>query len=212
MTDPKALVEQAAKGDATAFGQLVTRYRALVYALCVSQARLPADAEDLMQEVFIRVHRDLKNLHDPNRFLPWLRQVSRNVCRMWLRRQRGALVPLEAVGERDDTAAVARLRRVELSEIIGRALGQVSAKSREVLALRYLADCSESEIAAALNLLPATVKSRLHEGREQAKRRLLPVVKELLAAQTASGEMVQQILARCGSPGCICPEVLTERR
>jgi len=212
MTGLEALVERAAQGDGSAFGQLVSRCWGLVYAICLDEVGRPIDAEDLTQEVFVRVHRDLGGLREPERFLAWLRQVARNVCRMWLRRRRVAFAPLEAVAEQNDLSAAARLRRLELGEIVSRMLAQVSPKSREVLALHYLARCSEAEIAETLGLFPATVKSRLHEARGQAKRKLLPVVRELLSLQTPLEEIVEQIMARCGSPGCICPDMLLEGR
>jgi len=212
MTGLEALVERAAQGDGSAFGQLVSRCWGLVYAICLGEVGRPTDAEDLTQEVFVQVHRDLGDLRAPGRFLAWLRQVTRNVCRMWLRRGRIASVPLGAGTEQEDPTAVATLREAELAEIVGRMLAQVSPKSREVLALHYLAGCSEADIAETLGLLSATVKSRLREAREQAKRKLLPVVRELLSLQTPSEEIVEQIMARCGNPGCICPDMLLEGR
>lgn len=206
------LVKQAAKGDAEAFSRLLARYRGFVYAICLSQVRQAAEAEDLTQEVFVRVYQDLADLRDPQKFLPWLRQVTRNVCRMWFRQQRPASPLLETIAEQDDAATAARLRRSELGEIISVTLTQLSRKNREVLALHYLVGCSEAEIAASLGLSRATIKSRLHEGRQQAKRKLLPSVKELLSLQAPSKEMVDRIMQRCNSPGCICPDTLMEGR
>jgi len=162
------------------------------------------------------VAHDLADLREPDKFLPWLRQVARNVCRMWRRRQRPTPEPLDTVAEVDDPTAAARFRRAELVEIVRRMLAQVSPKSREVLALHYLAGYSEAEIAVALGLSSATVKSRLREGREQAKRNLLPVVRELLALQTKPGcgcplsqQTAQRIMAGYGKRGCRCHETLT---
>jgi DNA-binding CsgD family transcriptional regulator len=116
----------------------------------------------------------------------------------------------------DDPTAAARFRRAELVEIVRRMLAQVSPKSREVLALHYLAGYSEAEIAVALGLSSGMVKSRLREGREQAKRNLLPVVRELLALQTKPGcgcplsqQTAQRIMAGYGKRGCRCHETLT---
>jgi RNA polymerase sigma-70 factor (ECF subfamily) len=212
MADLTTIVRQAIKGDKSAFSELVSRHRGLVYAICLSQVGQATEAQDLTQEVFVRVHRDLTDLREPEKLLPWLRSVARNVCRMRLRRRRTAPVPLEAISELADPKAAARLRQSELGDIVNDMLTQVSSKSREALALHYLAGCSEAEIAAILGLSRATVKSRLREGRGQAKRKLLPVVKELLSLQGSSEEMVEQIMAKCDSPGCVCPDTLTERR
>lgn len=213
------LLERATRGDSTAFDQLVTRHWRFVYTICLSQVGHAAEAEDLTQEIFLRVSQDLARLREPDKFLPWLRQVARNVCRMWRRRQRVPPEPLDAIVELDDPASTARFTRTELAEIVRGMLRQVSPKNREALALHYLAGYSEAEIAAALGLRPATIKSRLREGREQAKRKLLPVVRELLALRTKPGcgcplpqKMAALTMDGYGKPGCGCAKTLTEGR
>lgn len=160
------LVERATQGDAAALGHLVTEYWRFVYSMCLSHVGQAADAEDLTQEVFIQVSHDVAGLREPDKFLPWLRQVARNVCRMWRRRQHATYEPLDMIAEVDDPTAAARFRRTELAEIVRGMLARVSPRSREVLALHYLAGYSEMEIAVALGLSSATIKSRLREGQE----------------------------------------------
>jgi RNA polymerase sigma factor (sigma-70 family) len=209
------LVERAIQGDAAALGHLVSEHWRFVYTMCLSQVSQAADAEDLTQEVFVQVSQGLADLREPAKFLPWLRQVVRNVCRMWRRRQRATPEPLDTMAELDDPTAADRFRRTELAEIVRGMLAQVSPKSREVLALHYLAGYSETEIAVALDLSPATIKSRLREGREQAKRNLLPIVRELLALQTTPGcgcpvsqQTAERIMAGYGKRGCRCHKTL----
>jgi RNA polymerase sigma factor (sigma-70 family) len=204
------LVERATLGDATAFGHLVTQHWRFVYTICLSQVGHAAEAEDLTQEVFVRVSHDLAGLRAPDKFLPWLHQVTRNVCRMWRRRQRTTPEPLDAIAEVDDPGAAVRLRRSELGEIVRTMLAQVSPMSREVLALHYLAGYSEAELAVACGVPPATIKSRLREAREQAKRKLLPVVRELLSLQPRSTKIVEPSMPRYGKVGCACARLLTE--
>jgi RNA polymerase sigma-70 factor, ECF subfamily len=206
------LVERATQGDATAVDHLVTQHWRFVYTICLSQVGHAAEAEDLTQEIFVRMSHDLVDLRAPDKFLPWLRQVARNVCRMWQRRQRRSPEPLDAITQVDDPEAAARLRRSELGEIVRAMLAQVSPLSREVLALHYLAGYSEAELAVAFGVAPATIKSRLREAREQAKRKLLPVVRELLSLQPRSAEIVEPTMPRYGKAGCACARILTDGR
>jgi RNA polymerase sigma factor (sigma-70 family) len=206
------LVERATHGDATAFSHLVTQHWRFVYMICLSQVGHAAEAEDLTQEVFVRVFHDLADLRAPDKFLPWLHQVTRNVCRMWHRQQRATSAPLDAIAELDDPAAAARLRRSELGEIVRAMLAQVSPMSREVLALHYLAGYSEAELALACGVSPATIKSRLREAREQAKRNLLPVVRELLALKPRLTKIAEPTMPRYGKAGCACARILTDGR
>jgi RNA polymerase sigma-70 factor, ECF subfamily len=210
MMECMTLLERAAKGDGVAFAQLVTQHRAFVYTICLSQVGHAAEAEDLTQEVFLRVFHDLADLREPEKFLPWLRQVARNVCRMWHRRQHTTPEPLDAISALEDPAAAVRLRRSELGEIVRAMLAQMSPTSREVLALHYLAGYSEAELAVACGVSPATIKSRLHEAREEAKRKLLPIVRELLSLRPRSATMVEPTMPRYGKAGCACARTLTE--
>jgi RNA polymerase sigma-70 factor, ECF subfamily len=200
------------QGDKMAFDHLVAQYWHFVYTICLSQVGHAAEATELTQEVFVRIYRDLAQLREPAKFLPWLRQVARNVCRMWTRRQREALVPLDAIPEPDDTSAAAQLQRSELGAILRAMLAQVSPMSRELLALRYLAGYSEAELAVAFGVPPATSNSRLREAREQAKRRPLPIVRELLALQPRSGKILEPTMPRYGKAGCACARILTDKR
>jgi RNA polymerase sigma-70 factor (ECF subfamily) len=90
-----SLVERATQGDAAALDHLVTEHWRFVYTMCLSHVGHTADAEDLTQEVFIQMSHDVAGLREPDKFLPWLRQVARNVCRMWQRRQRPASESLD---------------------------------------------------------------------------------------------------------------------
>jgi RNA polymerase sigma factor (sigma-70 family) len=206
------LVERARQGDATAFGHLVPQHWRFVYTICLSQVGHAAEAEDLTQDVFTQVSHDLTDLRAPAKFLPWLHQVAKHICHMWRRRQRTTAEPLDTITEVDDPAAAARLRQSELGEIVQAMLAQLSPTSREVLALDYLARYSEAELAAVCGVLPSTIKSRLHEAREQAKRKLLPIVRELLALQPRSMRRVEPTLPRYGKAGCACGRVLTDTR
>ena len=154
----------------------------------------------------------MAELREPAKFLAWLRQVARNVCRMWRRRQHATPEPLDAVAEPEDLVAKAWFRQSELAEIVRMLLAQLSPTSREVLALHYLAGYSEAELAVACGVSPSTMKSRLHEAREQAKRELLPIVRELLALRPRSMRRVEPTMPRYGKAGCPCARVLTDAR
>ena len=139
MMELTTLVERATQGDATAFEHLVTQHWRFVYTICLSQVGQAAQAEDLTQEVFMRVSRDLAQLREPAKFLPWLRQVASNMCRMLRRRQRVTPESLDAMAELEDLGAAAWFRRSEPAAIVQAMLAQLSPTSREVLALHYLA-------------------------------------------------------------------------
>ncbi len=203
MGDDATLYTRASQGDMNALNEVVTRYRSLVYAICVA---------DLTQDVFVTMYRRFHMLHDPAKFRPWLRAIARNVCRMWRRRHPQDAVSLDLIPDQPDAGSSAAYDHTELEALVQAILGHVSPRSREVLLLRYFAECSEAEIATALGLTVTTVKSRLHEARTQGRRILKGVVREMLTLQQSSDDIVRQIIEQCGSVRCDCPATLIERR
>lgn len=113
-----------------------------VYTICLNHVGQATEAEDLTQEVFVHGSHDLAQLREPAKFLPWVRQVAKNVCRMWTRPQREALMLVDVIAEPDNAAAAAQLQRSELGATVCAMPSQISPISRKVLVLHYLAGCS----------------------------------------------------------------------
>ena len=74
------LIQRARRGDAEAFGELVTRHQTSVFNVCYRILHERAEAEDMTQETFIRAHERLGTFDDDRPFGPWLRRVAANVC------------------------------------------------------------------------------------------------------------------------------------
>jgi len=91
-----SLVQATLGGDADAYTELVHRYQAHVYGLAYSLTSSWAEAQDVAQETFIRVHSNLDHLRDPERFAPWLRRVTFSVAMNWLASSRLSCVPVSS--------------------------------------------------------------------------------------------------------------------
>ena len=127
-----------------------------------------ADAEDAVQEAYLRAWKFRDSLADESRFAPWLYRVVVNSCNSRLRteiphrdRRRNA-DDLAAVPTDDDMAS-----RVALSQAVAVALSALPAHLRTAVVLRYYAELTEQEIATVLGRPVGTVKSRLHEARRR---------------------------------------------
>jgi len=79
------LLKRARQGESDAFAELVRRYRGVVFSVRFEYTRNFASSEDLIQEVFLAAHRSLSSLKDPDKLVPWLGGIARNVSRMHLR-------------------------------------------------------------------------------------------------------------------------------
>ena len=171
-TEPgaEALAASAARGDREAFEQLVHRFQRRIYGFAYRYIRDADEAQDLAQEIFLRLYRKLGRF-DPRRpFEPWLWRVAANVCANYLDRRGPRPADLEGDDSSGGTAAPPAL----LEETrLGAALSRLPPNYRLVLVLHYQADMPLAEIAGTLGLSEKTVKSRLYRARTQLQLALL---------------------------------------
>ena len=160
------LILQARRGEAEAFGELVTRYQTGVFNVCYRILHERSEAEDLAQESFMRGYDRIQTFDNESEFGPWIRRVAANLCLNHLESQK---VTVELDDERDaDSAqlpeAVQEVR--ERSEQIRQALASLPANYRLVVELRHYQEMSYDEIAAQLNIPLSDVKSHLFRARK----------------------------------------------
>ncbi|NDJ35418.1 MAG: RNA polymerase sigma factor [Chloroflexi bacterium] len=160
------LLARCAAGDKDAFAALYDQYANLVYKTAVLALETQQDAEDALQEVFLKVYRGL-HTYDPVRgaFTTWLYRVTLNHCMAKRRRRSVTVTPLD--GQTLSTppadrglATIDQLRRV---------LNQLDDRQREVVILRYYWDLPYREIAAVLEIPLGTVQSRLSRALQTMK-------------------------------------------
>jgi RNA polymerase sigma-70 factor, ECF subfamily len=180
-----SIVERCLSGDAAAWEELVRIHTRRVYGLCYRFTGREAEAQDLTQEVFLRVYRSLASFRsNEGSFSTWLARLTRNLLIDYYRRTRNQRVTdsieeqlpgvelrsLEAgTGPvRPDSAIAGR----EASELLQGALGRLSPELRETIILRDLQEMEYKEIAEVLNIPEGTVKSRLNRGRAELARLL----------------------------------------
>jgi RNA polymerase sigma-70 factor (ECF subfamily) len=198
------LIERAKAGEPTAFGDLVCRYRGLVFTVCFEHTGNFADSEELTQEVFLAAYRNLSSLREPQKFAGWLHGIARNICRMHRRQSRPDEMTLTDGQECALDRSTNTVRVLELQNVLHGALMRVTERSRQVLSLHYLGGYSYSEISALCNLPLRTVRSRLHEARSQLKSRLLEIVAELCQCSRDGDHTARCVLERCGAEPCAC--------
>ncbi len=175
------LVERCLTGDPAAWEQLVRAHHRRVYVLCYRFTGRGDEAEDLSQDVFLRVFRTLKSFKaDEGQFTTWLTSLTRNLLIDHYRKTRKerVLEPLEeqlpvleertAAESRADSLALGR----EAGELLQAALARLSPDLREAVILRDLQEMDYREIAKVLNVPDGTVKSRINRGRTELGRLL----------------------------------------
>jgi RNA polymerase sigma-70 factor (ECF subfamily) len=185
--DNLAFIDKLRAGDAEAFGTLVDRYSADIFALLYRLTDSPDEATDLTQDTFLKALRSIGKFRGDSGLKTWLFRIaineSRNRFRWWKRRRRDVTFSLDAtVGESETplsalmpdegpTPEEVTLRR-EREYAITVALGELKPVFREAVVLYDVEGLSYEETAGVIGVGLGTVKSRISRGREELRKRL----------------------------------------
>ncbi len=177
------LVARARAGDNDAFGLLVERHEANVYGLCIKMLRNPEDAEDCLQEVFVKAYKALPSFREEARFSTWIYRIATNACLMRIRKKKLDTVSLDQpleLGEAEiprdvadwTTDPASMVMNEELGGVLTKHINALPANNRIVFVLRDVHGLSTEETGDILGLSVPAVKSRLHRARLFLRERL----------------------------------------
>jgi RNA polymerase sigma-70 factor (ECF subfamily) len=179
--DDNELIAQARQGRREAFEVLVKRYESKVYHLAYGFVQDRASADDLAQEIFIKIYFSLAKFHFKSEFKTWLYRLSVNHIKDHLRKTaRKKEVSLEEFGDMPIAAEdeVKERERAQVEDerkkIAFRVLRSLPDKYRTILTLRDVRGLSYEEVAATLAISPGTVDSRLHRARKMLRKKMAP--------------------------------------
>jgi RNA polymerase sigma-70 factor (ECF subfamily) len=182
--DELALVQAAKQGDVSAFEQLVKRYDRNIFRIANHITQNREDAEDVVQDAFLKAFRNLEQFQGNSKFYTWLVRIAVNESLMKLRRRRSdRTVSLDQEVETEEDTMPREVadwapnpeqlyRQGELNEILTKTVNGLPASFRTVFVLRDIEGLSTEETAEALELSVPAVKSRLLRARLQLRDRL----------------------------------------
>ena len=190
------LVRRCIAGDAAAWEELVQRHHRRIYNICYRFAGSADDAQDLTQEVFIKMYRTLKS-YDVGKgaFMTWVTTITRNLLVDHFRKTKQDRVtdsldaapsehedalPLSEQIEDQGASPDASARSQQVGETVHKALQKLSPDLREAVILRDLQDMDYREIATVLKVPEGTVKSRINRGRAELARLLQRTYKQVM--------------------------------
>ena len=168
----RALVERCRAGDDDAFRELVDRYKDLVFALIARTVQDRGRAEDLAQDVFLRVHRGLPYFRGEARLSTWIYRIVANVCLQ----DHGRAPRTAPLDEAQNAEALSTADRqftdLEVRDRLEKAIKRLPANYRLLIAAHYLRGVQYEELAEALQLPLGTVKTQLYRAKQQLRRLL----------------------------------------
>ena len=192
------LVEAAREGDTEAFDELVRRTYGDVFKLAVRLTGNETDADDVVQDTYVRAFRGLRRFRGDAQFSTWLYRIASNCASSFTaRRSRQRCDSLSEAGEliqtNPDQDPTLQAEASTLRQTIERALEQLPQRLRAVVVLKHLDDLSHREIAERLGISESATKVRLHRARNTL-RRILPLSAEHEDADSDDA-MVAQIFS-----------------
>src|SRR6266480_1035032 len=169
------LEDRLRRGDPRAFEELVIAYQHRVFGVALRMLRNRGEAEEIAQEVFLRVHRAVGDFRGEAKLSTWLYAITSRLClnRLASGERRMAREGEESLERlRADADPAAHAERGELEAALQRAITELPEERRVVVVLRDFEGLSYEEIAAALDLPFGTVRSRIHRARTDLKEKL----------------------------------------
>jgi RNA polymerase sigma factor (sigma-70 family) len=165
------LVIRCQLGERDAFDALIDRWHVPLWRFIRRMVGNDAVAEDILQDVWLRVVRGLGRLEEPARLAPWLFSIARRSVMDQLRRQYAEPTSAELEDENLPPAEIAESTWEE-TELLQEALAELPPREREAVALFYLRELRINEMADVLEVPVGTIKSRLHRARGMLRSRL----------------------------------------
>jgi RNA polymerase sigma-70 factor (ECF subfamily) len=178
-TEIDEVIERCLKGDQVAWGVIMDRHRRKVFNLAYKFVGRHDEAEDLTQDIFVKIFKALHTFDRRANFQTWLISISRNLCidhYRSVRKERATMArdvdASELTPASRERGPLAQLEQSDLKEIIRRAMSELPDALRIAVTLRDLQEYSYPEIADQLHLPEGTVKSRINRGRIELARQI----------------------------------------
>jgi RNA polymerase sigma-70 factor (ECF subfamily) len=188
------LVERCLQGDQAAWEEIVRLNWRKVFNVAYKFVGRHDEAEDLTQDIFLRIFKALHTFDRRANFQTWLISISRNLCIDHYRSQRKERETMardvdasELTPASSDRGPYSQLEQTGLKDLIRRALAELPPTLREAVVLRDLQEFSYLEIAEKLSLPEGTVKSRINRGRLELARQVKRLEAQLPPARPAEG-------------------------
>ncbi|MDG5788070.1 RNA polymerase sigma factor SigW [Evansella sp. AB-P1] len=179
----KKIIREVKKGDQQAFAELVELYKDKVYQIAYRMLGNVHEAQDVAQEAFLRAYVNIESYDMNRKFSTWLFRIATNLAIDRIRKKKPDFHLEDQVAGTEDLTYYSQIAaneelpddqvvQLEMKAWIQEEIMELPPKYRSAIILKYMQDLSLKEISNILNLPVATVKTRIHRGREALRKRL----------------------------------------
>jgi RNA polymerase sigma-70 factor (ECF subfamily) len=180
LDDDFSLIKRFIDGEESIFGELVKRHKDKVRNIIYITLNNGDLVDDIAQEVFITIYRNLKNFRFESQFTTWIYRITINKCKDYLRKKNIRRIFLPLKDEEAEPVFESINEDIDLKHFVRNAIAELPDKLRIPIVLKDLEGFSYQEIAESMQCEIGTVKSRIFRGREALKKILQPLEKELM--------------------------------
>ena len=178
MSPDALLIQQTLTGDPQAFEQLVRKYHRSIYALSLRWVRRPEDAQEIVQDVFLKAYQNLISLRRPESFNAWLHQIARHECQNRKRRKSDTFQPLPSDVTSGAPPADEQVLKEEALENVSKAMENLPDLDRELLKARYLDDVPYGDLQAAHGLSYKAITMRILKAKRKVRKQVEKIYAE----------------------------------
>lgn len=174
------IIKMCLDGDTDAFEELITRYKKLIFNTAYRMMGNREEAEDITQEVFIKIYNSLSKYDPEFKFSTWALRITSNLCVDWLRKRKGETVPIEEVYDLKDDGLTPEDEYIskERQNRVQAAINKLPDKYKELIVLFHHRNLSYQEIMDITGETLTIVKNRLYRARQMLKDELSNIDKE----------------------------------
>ena len=204
--DDIQLIRRILSGDDTAFETLVQKYQGSIHALAWRKIGDFHIAEEITQDTFLQVYKNLSQLRNPNQLLGWMYVIANRLCLKWLEKNKSVMqsledTPVEEIERVSYTHHVAGQRETERTEqhheLVKKLLAKLPESERTVVTLYYLGKMTTKEISKFLGVSVNTITSRLQRARKRLQEQQEALIQEVLGGvqipTSVSENIMQQV-------------------
>ncbi len=193
------LVHASINGQLSAFETLVSRHQDILYRNALYYLRHRDDAQDIVQEAFLKAFQELDHLDDPDKFGSWIRRIARNICFNVLRSQRRARVAQQQIKENLMESGNDNIDNLSIEkqgiDSLRNLLSLLPDKSAQAFTMHYIEELPISTIAQQLNSSVQSIKQRLYRARQQLQQEILKMAKDSFEREKLPDDFPARVIA-----------------
>ena len=201
--DDIQLIRRILSGDDTAFETLVQKYQGSIYALAWRKIGDFHIAEEITQDTFLQVYKNLSQLRNPNQLLGWMYVIANRLCLKWLEKNQSVMqsledTPVEEIERASYTHHVSEQRETERTEqhheLVKKLLAKLPESERTVVTLYYLGKMTTKEISKFLGVSVNTITSLLQRARKRLQEHQEALIQEVLGGVQIPTSVIENIM------------------